>query len=149
MKNTAEYAGTISVAMTFSVLLFSFSQGNIDIFPFSRHVSRCLLIFVWSKKNWPGTYPSPIAVAKAVAKRPQSEPPDCFCALSNLSVIEAPCEQSNAEICSLTAVPTLVYILSKICTSPGLAPTVLISSQFDVHCVESAPLYDVIAACLA
>ena len=78
----------------------------------------------------PGCFPLTKAVANAIANRPQSLPPACFCTFIMFTVVFSSGQAIIAAICRLTFVLIVVYILSYTNTSVGLvASMVLIVSQ--------------------
>ena len=53
--------------------------GNVVMNLSVKHLTRWLRMAAWLKSNLVGSAPNAIAVAVAMANRPQSMPPSCFC----------------------------------------------------------------------
>ena len=83
------YISTTSSFKTLGFLAAMLYEGKGNTAPFWKHCSKCFRIKNWSNSSIQRSCPLHIAVAVAIAKRPQSLAPDCCCILMYSSTMES------------------------------------------------------------
>ena len=110
----------------------SFYEGKGVSLPSIKHFTKCVRISSCLYACEPGEIPCTIAVALAIANKPQSLVPDCMC-MSMMLIFSSDLllfEVIRDATCCLTWKPMLLYRLSyTITTFSAFAPTVLTVSQ--------------------